>query len=335
MTRATPSWWYRRPGIMAVLLSPVSLVWRWVAGLRWSLARPYRSTLPVICVGNLTAGGAGKTPAALAIARMLQQEGLKPAFLTRGYGGTKKGPHLVDRALDTANDVGDEPMLLARVAATVVSADRAKGARLIETLKADLIIMDDGFQNPGVSKNYVLLVLDRARGIGNGHVIPSGPLRADLNRQLPRAQAIIAVGKGTAGDAVIEKAKSLDLTIFDAEIRPKDRASWLKEKPIVAFAGIGDPAKFFATIETLGGTISQRMVFEDHHAFSHDDANTLQKLAGALRAQLVTTEKDMARIEGNAALDNLKRTTRALPIRMMFKDQGRLKRHIMRATGKR
>lgn len=335
MSRATPSWWYRKPGLMAVLLSPVSLVWRWASDFRWSLARPYRSTLPVICIGNLTAGGAGKTPAALAIARMLQQEGRKPAFLTRGYGGAKKGPHLVDRALDTASDVGDEPMLLARVAPTVVSADRAKGARLIETIKVDLIIMDDGFQNPGLVKDYVLLVLDRARGIGNGHVIPSGPLRAGLKRQLPRAQAIIAVGKGTAGDAVIEKAKSLDLTVFEAEIRPKDRASWLKEKPVVAFAGIGDPAKFFATVEALGGAISQRRVFEDHHVFTHDDANALLKQAGASRAQLVTTEKDMARIEGNAALDNLKRTARALPIRMLFKDQGRLKRHIMRATGKR
>lgn len=319
---------------MAVLLSPVSLVWRWITDFRWSLARPYRSTLPVICVGNLTAGGAGKTPAALAIARMLQQEGFKPAFLSRGYGGAKKGPHLVDRALDTASEVGDEPILLARVAPTVVSADRAKGARLIETLKADLIIMDDGFQNPGLAKDYVLLVLDRARGIGNGHVIPSGPLRAKLDRQLPHAQAIIAVGKGTAGDAVIERAKSLDLTIFDAEIRPKDRASWLKEKPIIAFAGIGDPAKFFATIEALGGTISQRRIFEDHHAFTHDDANTLLKQAGVSRAQLVTTEKDMARIEGDAVLDNLKRTARALPIRMIFKDQGRLKRHIMRAIRK-
>lgn len=330
MSQTTPAWWYGKAVITPALLSPAALAWDWVSRIRWSLTKPYRSNLPVICIGNLTAGGAGKTPAALAIARMLQQEGLKPAFLTRGYGGKKKGPHLVNRELDLASDVGDEPLLLACVAPTVVAANREKGAKLIETLNTDVIIMDDGFQNPGLAKNLSVLVVDRSTGIGNGWIMPSGPLRASLDWQLARAQAVILVGSGSACDVLIPCLKSLDLASFDAEIQAKDAASWLKVKPVIAFAGIGHPEKFFTTLESLGGAIVERIDFPDHHAYSRQDADRLLKRASTTRAQLVTTEKDMIRIASGDALAGLKRETRALPVRMRFKDQGRLKRQLVK-----
>jgi len=331
----TPAWWYDGNRALPFLLSPISFVWDAVSRMRSAMARPYRSKLPVICVGNLTAGGAGKTPAALAIARILQQEGSKPVFLTRGYGGRKKGPHLVDRDRDISGEVGDEPLLLARVAPTVVAADRAKGAKLIETLNADVIIMDDGFQNPGLTKDLCVLVVDRTTGIGNGRVIPSGPLRANLDRQLAQAQAILFVGNGSAADTLVQRLKAHDLASFDAEIQAKDNASWLKAKPVIAFAGIGNPDKFFVMIEKLGGTLKDRIAFADHHVFSRNDADQLLKQASDERAQLVTTEKDMARITGTDGLERLKREIKALPIRLRFKDQGRLKRQLSRVMNHR
>lgn len=335
MPHKTPAWWYDGSRVLPALLSPVSLVWNSVAKLHWTFSRKYSSKLPVICIGNLTAGGAGKTPAALAIARILQQEGAKPAFLTRGYGGRKKGPHLVDRNSDLAGEVGDEPLLLSRVAPTVVAADRAKGAQLIETLEADVIIMDDGFQNPGLTKDLSILVIDCTTGIGNGRVLPAGPLRANLDQQLARAQAVVMIGDGSAGDALIPHLKAFNLALFDAEIQVKDKATWLKSEPVIAFAGIGNPDKFFAMIEKLGGQLKGRVAFPDHHVFSRHEADDLLRRAKDEDALLVTTEKDLARIDGTDGLERLKREVKALPVRLRFKDQGRLKRQLSRTLKRR
>lgn len=332
MPREAPSWWYRKTGIQALLLAPAALVWEVTTRLRWMIARPYRSRLPVICVGNLTAGGAGKTPVALAVARILQQESQRPVFLTRGYGGQQQGPHLVDRQRDTAADVGDEPLLLARVAPTIVAANRAKGAALAEEMKASVIVMDDGFQNPSLAKDLSLLVVDRAVGTGNGWVLPAGPMRAGLAFQLARAQALIPVGKGDGADTVIKRARQAGLSILDADIAPRDETAWLRDKPVIAFAGIGNPEKFFRMLEELGASVTDQFAYPDHHLFSERDAKDLITLAAEKDAQLITTEKDMTRLDGNGSLERLRKTARALPVRMRFKDQGKVKRFLARAT---
>lgn len=332
MPPEAPSWWYRKTGLRALLLAPAAFVWQLATRLRWKMVRPYRAKIPVICIGNLTAGGAGKTPAALAIARILQQAGERPVFLTRGYGGQQQGPHLVDRKTDTAAQVGDEPLLLARVAPTIVSADRAKGAVRAEDMNASVIVMDDGFQNPSLAKDLSLLVVDRALGIGNGWVIPSGPMRADLGFQLARAQALVPVGQGDGADAVIECARQAGLSVLEAEIAPHAETAWLKGKPVVAFAGIGNPDKFFQMLEELGASVTDQAVYPDHHVFSEQDAKDLMALAAVHGAQLVTTEKDMARLDGGGSFERLRKAARALPVRMRFKDQGKVKRLLLRVT---
>lgn len=335
MSLEAPSWWYRKPGIQAVLLSPVSLAWAAVARLRWMVASPYRASIPVICVGNPTSGGAGKTPVAMAVARLLQQEGERPVFLTRGYGGATYGPHLVNRQEDSAADVGDEPLLLARVAPTIVSSSKTAGARLADQSKASVIVMDDGFQNPSLEKDLSLLVVDKSLGIGNGWVIPAGPLRANMRLQLSKAHALVPVGSGHAADSVIEQAQHLGLPILEAELVPRDNTDWLKVKPVVAFSGIGHPQKFFSMLEKLGASIMHRASFPDHHAYSYQDADQLLEIAMQHGAQLVTTEKDMARLNGAGSIERLRKAARALSVRMWFKDQGKFKRLVSRAARRR
>lgn len=330
MRRRTPGWWYRRSGLTTVLLIPVSWLWILATRLRWLLGRPYSSSVPVVCIGNLTAGGAGKTPVALSVARLLQQMDRRPVFLSRGYGGSKTGPHRVKRDHDTAKDVGDEPLLLARVAQTVIAANRANGARLAETMDAGVIVMDDGFQNPSLEKDYSILVIDTSVGIGNGHVIPAGPLRAPLSEQLARAQAVVAIGQGDTAIPVLDLAREAGLTVFEAEIVPKSPAPWLKQKPVVAYAGIGNPDKFFHTLESEGAELAGKYPFPDHHVFTRDDANTLLRAAKNADAQLVTTEKDYVRLAGQSELERLRSATRTLPVRLRYRDRGKFKRALAR-----
>src|SRR4051794_24351770 len=193
-----PSFWWRAGGLMSGLLSPLAAIYGAVAASR--LARPGRTAgIPVVCVGNLTLGGAGKTPAAIAAARMLDAAGRRPFVLSRGYGGALAGPVQVDPARHRAAEIGDEPLLLARFAPTIVSRDRAAGADMARAAGAGSIVMDDGFQSPGLHKDRSILVVDGRRGIGNGWVFPAGPLRAPLDSQLRRAQALLVIGSGQAG----------------------------------------------------------------------------------------------------------------------------------------
>lgn len=335
MPPKAPSWWYGESGLWPILFSPAALIWDAATRLRWMLASPARSRLPVVCIGNPIAGGAGKTPAALTIARLLLDDGQKPVFLTRGYGGTTAGPHLVDRNVDTAASVGDEALLLARVAPTIVSGDRREGARLAEEIKASVIIMDDGFLNPGLVKDYTLLVIDRAMGIGNGWVMPSGPLRAGLGFQLRHAHGVVALGQGDRADRVLSCAREMSLPILEAELMPRDDAAWIKSKPVIAYAGIGYPEKFFMTLESLEADVAERHSFPDHHPYSEGDADRLLRQAKDLGAQLVTTEKDFVRLTGTGKLERLRKATKTLPVRLRFRDRGKAKRSVMRALGAR
>jgi tetraacyldisaccharide 4'-kinase len=297
---------------------------------------PYRARLPVICVGNLTAGGTGKTPLSLAIAESLLVAGEHPVFLTRGYRGRLAGPLWVDRKAHTARDVGDEPLLLARSAPAVVARDRKAGAALIERSgqPASVIIMDDGLQNPALAKDLSIAVVDGARGVGNGEVIPAGPLRAPLELQLSRVDCIVVNG-GEEGPFGARLRREFPGPVLSAAIAPADGSEWLTGARVVAYAGIGNPGRFFATLEALGAEVVARVPFPDHHTFGGQNAARLLALARERSAELVTTEKDLVRLHGaQGRLAELRLHSRALGIRIDLTegDQVRLMSLIEGAT---
>jgi tetraacyldisaccharide 4'-kinase len=311
-----PGFWWGNPGIASLLLSPLAAIYGAVAARR--LAQPgTRAGVPVICVGNPTVGGAGKTPTAIAVARTLIAAGETPAFLSRGYGGRLAGPVLVEPA-HTAVQVGDEPLLLARVAPTVVAEDRVAGARFARENGASVVVMDDGFQNPSLAKDLSLLVVD-ARGIGNGRVLPAGPLRAPLEPQLARAAAILLVGGSTP--AIEQAAHARGLPVFHGQLAPDAVAvASLRPKKVLAFAGIGDPEKFFATLRAAGIDAQVTRAFGDHHRYSASEARALVREAGAGNLELLTTEKDLARLKDDAMAAPLAQRARALPVMMKIEE---------------
>lgn len=329
-----PSWWYgTRPAdrLKAGLLAPVGWLYGAIAEARFAITRPYRSALPVICIGNFTLGGAGKTPLAIEVARFVQGQGRKLGFLTRGYGGSIAGPHQVDPNKDTASEVGDEALLLARVAPTFVARDRAAGAQAIERTDANIIIMDDGFQNPTLAKDLSIIAIDASTGFGNGWIFPAGPLRAPLGAQMQRASAIVRIGD-TNPAAPIDGT----LEVITAHIAPSVDTTWLLETPIIAFCGIGRPVKFFQTLEKLGAHIIARHPFPDHHMFSAADASELLSETVNKKAALVTTEKDWVRIPTSIRpLAELKAKARPLPIGLFIPegDKTRLNALLMRTMG--
>jgi tetraacyldisaccharide 4'-kinase len=304
-----PAFWWEKPGLWSTLLSPLAAIYGRIAEQR--LTQPgARVGIPVICIGNPTIGGAGKTPTAIAIARMLIAAGEKPIFLTRGYGGRLAGPVLVEAA-HSAAQVGDEPLLLARVAPTVVAVNRVAGAQLAKHEGASIIVMDDGFQNPSLAKDFSLLVID-ARHVGNGCVLPAGPLRAPFASQLARASAILLVGGG-------DPLRPTNLPVFHGALEPDPVAvSALRSNRVLAFAGIGDPDKFFATLAAAGIDAPVRRGFPDHHRFSAKEARTLLAQAERDRLTLVTTEKDLARLTGDHNFVRLAERTQPLPVTMRF-----------------
>ncbi|MFW2391908.1 MAG: tetraacyldisaccharide 4'-kinase [Methyloceanibacter sp.] len=326
MPHKTPSWWYRKPGgIAGALFLPAAIYGR-VAGSRMARDVGHRSKLPVICVGNFTAGGGGKTPTAIAIATLLKAMGKRPAFLTRGYGGTAKG--VVRVAGHEAHAVGDEPLLLAAVAPTFVSADRIAGAEAIEETDADVIVMDDGFQNPALAKDLSLIVVDAASGLGNGRVMPAGPLRAPLDTQMPRTDALLVIGDGKKADRLVAAFETAGKPVLRAKVTPNCDARWLAVLPVIGFAGIARPNKFFATLKSNGARLIESHSFRDHHRFTEKNARALLKEADEKKAMLVTTEKDWARIpdeDEDSALTELKNRSRPFPILVTFEDDEQAK----------
>ena len=308
-----PSFWWRDAGVASSLLAPAAMAYGAIAGRRLG-APGWRASVPVVCAGNLTVGGGGKTPTALAVARILALAGERPVFLTRGYGGRLAGPVRVDPARHRALDVGDEPLLLARVAPTIVARDRVAGARMAVDSDASVIVMDDGFQNPSLTKDLAILVVD-ARGIGNGRVVPAGPLRAPLEPQLARAAALLVVGAGAP--AVEKAARERGVAVFHGALEPDAGAvAALRGRKILAFAGIGDPEKFFATLAQAGIDAPVRRGFGDHHRYSAAEARALIRAAERDKLHLLTTEKDLARLQDDATVATLAERTRALPVTM-------------------
>lgn len=297
MRRAPAFWWKAERSGAAMALWPVSRIWGSVAAWRMRKPAAYRAPVPVICIGNLTVGGAGKTPTAIALARMVRGRGMKPGLLSRGYGGKAKGPLLVDPATHRAADVGDEALLLAAVAPTVVARDRAAGVRRLVEEGVDIVIMDDGFQNPAVAFDLALVAVDAAVGIGNGRTLPAGPLRAPLGPQLRRADALLVIGSGEAAAPLVRAAARAGRATIHARLKPTRVKDWRKD-PILAFAGIGHPQKFFTTLIETHAPVARTLGFPDHHAYSEIDAERLLAMADAEKLRLVTTEKDLARLSG-------------------------------------
>lgn len=287
-----PGFWSGKPGVVAALLSPIAALYAATTAQR--MARPGRHLpLPVICCGNATAGGAGKTTVALDLGERLQARGLAAHFLLRGYGGKLKGPVLVDPTSHDSRAVGDEALLLAALAPTWVSADRAPGGAAAEAAGAQAIIMDDGLQNPSLEKSLSLLIIDGSYGFGNGRVIPSGPLREPVFAAAARCQAAVLIGEDETG-ALAQLPPGLP--VLRARLVPGPEAAALRGKPVVAFCGIANPRKFFATLQEAGAVLAARHPFADHYPFDDQEIRDILAEAEKLRATPVTTRKDIVRI---------------------------------------
>ena len=327
MIGGEPNWWYgaASDGWQSRLLSPLGALFGAITSRRMRQAPTYRARVPVVCIGNFTAGGTGKTPVVAAVCELLCAQGHTPVVLSRGYGGSVAGPRWVDPAVDGAARVGDEPLLLAARLSVLVSRNRALGGRAIDaaaTPRATVIVMDDGIQNPALAKDLTIAVVDAVRGLGNGACIPAGPLRASLKAQLPRVDAVL-LNYGGDGANLHASTRAIFAgfqgAILSATIEPAGGAGWLPGARVIAYAGIGVPARFFATVEACGGVIANRVAFADHHAFSDADAVRLMQLAEAKSAILLTTEKDHARLAGlTGARAELRRASRTLPISLQL-----------------
>lgn len=286
-----PDFWHGR-GPIARLLAPLGALHGLSVAIK-ARATPPDTGVPVICVGNLTAGGSGKTPIAIAIAQILREQGRNPFFLTRGYGGSAHGPLLVN-STDSAAVTGDEALLLAHHAPTIVARDRLLGARLAKDNGAQVIVMDDGHQNFTIAKTLSLVVVDGHTGFGNGFQIPAGPLREPVRQGLSRADAVVVMGDGTP-----------DLhgyygTVLRAHVKT-DGAPFIGKR-VFAFAGIGQPQKFFDALAQTGAQLTGQRAFGDHHPYRDDEIRALRAMAGD--ALLVTTQKDFARMT-NAQRDGI------------------------------
>lgn len=296
-----PAFWQRPSGFLAAILAPASLFWRFGTWLRRVATRPQRVAAPVLCVGNLTAGGAGKTPMVAALLARCAGLGIAAHVVSRGHGGREHGPLRVDPERHGAGDVGDEPLLLAARAPVWVARDRAAGARAAAAAGAALVILDDGFQNPGLVKDAAILMIDAAQGFGNGRVIPAGPLREPVSAGLGRADlAVIVRSEGDGGAATAALLAAYPALArsgpVPATLRPLATGLDLDGAPVVAFAGIGIPEKFFRTLRAMGARLLRAEAFPDHHVYAPAVLSRLANEARASGAMLVTTEKDAVRL---------------------------------------
>lgn len=310
----TPKFWAEK-SFVSTVLTPLGWLYGAATFLRFKVVKPFRASCPVICVGNLTAGGTGKTPVSLALAQILKSEGKNPFFLTRGYGGKIKNI-LVDPALHSAEQVGDEPLLLAEAAPVAVNPDRAAGARLACAAGADCLIMDDGFQNPGLYKNLSFLVFDGKYAAGNEKIIPAGPLRESFNGGLARAQALIVIGEDR-----YKLAQRVNLPVFYADIEEVKPEKC--DKGVLAFAGIGHPAKFYDSLQKCGVNVVRTVDFPDHHFYTRSELMHLIEMASEKNLDLFTTSKDYVKIP-----TDLRHNFRVLPIRIVWQNEEELRKFI-------
>jgi len=301
----TPKFWNKK-GIISKLLLPISFIYGAITQWRLKFFKPYHSSAKVICIGNITAGGVGKTPVAMAMAEKYLKLNKKVFFLTRGYKG-KLDNVLVDLKKHSAAETGDEARLLAMVAPTIIAHQRDKGAKMAEKMGAEVIIMDDGFQNPLVYKDESWLVFDGTVGVGNGYIIPSGPLRETLANAEKRAHYILIMGEDKTG-----LAKKCRLPVYYGKVEAEPFN--LKNKKVLAFAGIGHPYKFYQTLQSLGYEVVKTHDFADHYAYQKGDVEALYQEAKKEKLSLVTTEKDYVKLS-----DEDKKKISVLKIRAVWK----------------
>lgn len=337
-----PAYWWPQPNktlgfvdhVKKLALMPASFAYgRAVAQRMRQRGEP--ALMPVVCVGNFVAGGAGKTPTALALYEVLSEVGLKPAFITRGYGGALATTSFrVDYDNHTAAEVGDEPLLLARTGPTFVGPDRATSIASAAEMGATVAIFDDGLQNPAIAKNLSIAVVDGRMGVGNGHCHPAGPLRAPVRQQLAHVDFVIVIGEGKGAHGVVRAAARRGVPVLPAALK-MDIPRHLFDKQIYAFSGIGHPTKFFDRLKEAGLNVIKEKAYDDHHLFSIEDARELINVAKERSAVLVTTEKDGRRFEGlPGALGDLDKAATQIPAQLVFEDLNYLKSIMRRAISR-
>lgn len=319
-----PAFWSGN-SVLSTLLLPLGAVYAAAGRVRRMAVTPWQATVPVICIGNIVAGGAGKTPVALAVARYLIGRGVQVHFLSRGYGGRLTGPVRVQPETHGAADVGDEPLLLAGTAPCWVAADRVAGAKAAVAAGAQAIVMDDGHQNPALAKTLSIVVVDGGTGFGNGRVLPAGPLREGIAAGLARADAVAILGEDRAG---VESTLLPGLPALHGDLEPTEESRALAGKSLLAFAGIGRPEKFFETLRGLGGRLAGSRAFPDHHPYSYKEVREIVDAARAAGALPVTTAKDAVRLPGE-----LRQEVKVVEVEVRWREPEGLDEILQRAVG--
>ena len=312
-----PKFWSKSDGFLVKLLKPFGAVYAWSVARRLRRKKPYHAPMPVICVGNIFVGGVGKTPVCLALGHLMHEKGKSFYYLNHGYKADKQNV-LVDKQAHTAMDVGDEALLLNEIAPTVVSKNRAKGAKLAEQWGAKALIMDDGFQNPTLYKDFSFVVVDGKKGFGNELVLPAGPLREPALVGLKRANAIILVGEDTWGVRFFLERNQIDLPILTGHFELDETVvSMFRGQKVFAFAGLGNPDKFYQSLKDRGIQVVGTQNFPDHYYYTRFDLEAIKREAKG--CPLMTTEKDGVKIP-----KDIRQNIVVMPGQFIFDDQDKV-----------